>query len=75
MGNAFELVSPSPLFSAITNTPLTVGLLHRAAVGECPRGVMVKAMDYVAVESEFKLQSRYYVHFQTLEKGILPAIS
>ena len=28
----------------------------------CPRGVMVKAMDCRIVVSEFKLQSRYYVH-------------
>ena len=31
----------------------------------CPRGVMVKAMDYGIAVSEFVLQSRYYVHFQT----------
>ena len=30
--------------------------------GGCPRGVMVKAMDCGIVVSEFKLQSRYYVH-------------
>ena len=46
----------------------------------CPRDVMVKAMDCGIVESEFVLQSRYYVHFRenTLRKGmntlILPAI-
>ena len=46
----------------------------------CPRGVMVKAMDYRIVIREFVLQSRYYVHFQanTLGKGgnplILPAM-
>ena len=46
--------------------------------GECPRGVIVKAMDYAV--SEFVLQSRYYVHFRanTLGKGmnllILPAM-
>ena len=46
----------------------------------CPRGVMVKAMDCGIVVSEFKLQSRYYVHFQAnaLGKGmnhlILPAM-
>ena len=27
-------------------------------------GVLVKAMDYGIVVSEFELQSRYYVHFQ-----------
>ena len=31
----------------------------------CPRGVMVKAMDYGIAVSEFELQSRYYVHFRT----------
>ena len=43
---------------------------------ECPRGVMVKAMDYEIVVSEFVLQSRYYVHFRanTLGKGINPLI-
>ena len=47
---------------------------------ECPRGVMVKAMDCEIVGSEFVLQSRYYVHFRanTFGKGmnllILPAM-
>ena len=38
----------------------------------CPRGVMVKAMDFGIVEREFILQSRYYVHFRvnTVGKGI-----
>ena len=42
----------------------------------CPRGVMVKAMDCGIVVSEFVLQSRYYVHFQTntLGKGMNPLI-
>ena len=42
----------------------------------CPRGVMVKAMDYGIVVSEFVLQSRYYVHLQanTLGKGMKPLI-
>ena len=35
----------------------------------CPRGVMVKAMDSGMVVSEFKLQSRYYSHFQTNNLG------
>ena len=41
-----------------------------------PRGVMVKAMDSGIVVSEFKLQSRYYVHFRanTLGKGMTPLI-
>ena len=35
---------------------------------------MVKAMDCGILESEFVLQSRYYVHFRanTLEKGMNP---
>ena len=44
--------------------------------GECPRVVMVKAMDYGIVVSEFEIQSRYYVHFRTntLGEGINPLI-
>ena len=44
--------------------------------GGCPCGVMVKAMDYGIVISEFVLQSRDYVHFRanTLGKGINPLI-
>ena len=40
------------------------------------RGVMVKVMDYGIVVSEFKLQSRHYVHFRanSLEKGMNPLI-
>ena len=43
---------------------------------ECPRGVMVKAMDCRIVVSEFELQSHNYVHFRTniLEKGMNPHI-
>ena len=42
----------------------------------CPHGVMVKAMDCEIVVSEFKLQSRYYVHFRanTLGKVMNPLI-
>ena len=45
-------------------------------LGGCPRGVMVKAMDYGIVVSEFILQSRYYVYFRanTLGKGMNPLI-
>ena len=48
---------------------------HRLA-GECPRGVMVKAMDCRIVVREFVLQSRYYVHFRanTLGKGMNPLL-
>ena len=42
----------------------------------CPRGVMVKAIDWGIVVREFELQSRYYVHFRanTLGKGMNPLI-
>ena len=33
--------------------------------GHCYGGVMVKELDHGIVVSEFKLQSRNYVHFQT----------
>ena len=38
--------------------------------------VMVKAMDFRIVVCEFKLQSRYYIHFRanTLGKGMNPFI-
>ena len=40
------------------------------------RGVIVKAMNYGIVLSEFVLQSCYYVHFRanTLGKGMKPLI-
>ena len=43
---------------------------------ECPRGVMVKAMDCGIVVSEFVLQSRYYVQFlaNTFGRGMNPLI-
>ena len=43
---------------------------------ECPRGVMVKAMNCGVVVSGFVLQSRYYVYFRanTLRKGMKPLI-
>ena len=39
-------------------------------------GVMVKALDCEIVVSEFELQQRYYVHFQTntIRKGIKPLV-
>ena len=42
----------------------------------CPRGVMAKALDCGIVVSEFKLQSRYYIHFwiNNLGKGMNPLI-
>ena len=51
--------------------------LHMAITKEgCPRGVMVKAIDYGIVVSKFVLQSRYYIHFRanTLGKGMNPLI-
>ena len=40
----------------------------------CPHGVMVKVLDCGIIVSEFKIQSCYYVHFQTntFGKGIEP---
>ena len=35
----------------------------------CPRGITVKALDCGNVLSEFELQSRSYVHFQTITLG------
>ena len=42
----------------------------------CPRVVMVKALDYEILVSEFVLQSRYYIHFQSniLGKDMNPLI-
>ena len=42
----------------------------------CPRGVIVKAMDYGIVVSEFVLQLRYYSYFRTstFGKGMNPLI-
>ena len=49
--------------------------MHKLVSG-CPRGVMVKAMDYGIVVREFVLQLRYYVHFRTniIGKGMNPLI-
>ena len=45
--------------------------------GRCSCGVMVKAIDYGIVVSDFVLQSHYYVHFRanTLGKGMNPLSS
>ena len=42
----------------------------------CPRGLIVTAMDYGILVSEFELQSTNYVHFRTntLGKGAIPII-
>ena len=44
--------------------------------GGGPHGVMVKAMDFRIVVSEFILQLHYYIHFRanTLGKGMNPPI-
>ena len=51
-------------------------LMHIDLIRECPRGLMVKAMDCGIVVREFVPQSRYYVHFRanTLGKGMSPLI-
>ena len=50
--------------------------LPKETIRGCPRGVMVKAMNYGIVVREFVLQSRYYVHFRanTLGEGMNPLI-
>ena len=48
-------------------------LLTRTQIlGEGSCDIMVKVLDYVIIVKEFKLQLRYYVHFQTntLGKGM-----
>ena len=47
-----------------SNNLISVICLHIFKWIFIPRGVMVKAMDYGIVVSEFVLQSRYYVHFR-----------
>ena len=49
--------------------------LNQIAKG-CSHGVMVKAIDYNIVISEFEFQSYYYIHFRTnaLGKGMNPLI-
>ena len=60
--------------------PKQLNIQSRGHVVGCPHGVLVKAMDYGIVVSEFVLESRYYIHFRanTLGKGmnrlILPAM-
>ena len=51
-------------------------LLLAMSSRECPRGLMVKALDCGIVVSEFELQSRHYVYFRTntLGKGMNPLI-
>ena len=53
---------------------------HSFIIGMCPRGVMVKAMDYGIVAYKFELHSYYYVQLRTNTLGrgmnylILPAM-
>ncbi len=80
----FLSLSPQQSFALYTLTkvnshsdPLLVVVLGVfLSTRECPRSVMVKAMDCGIVVSEFILQSRYYVYFQanTLGKGMNPLI-
>ena len=60
----------------IVNERTTMFQVICDTTGECPRGVMVKAMDCGIVVSEFVLQPRYYFHFRenTLGKGMNPLI-
>ena len=53
-----------------------LGFLPSCWGGECPRGVMVKAMDCGIVVRKFVLQSHYYVHIRanTFGKGMNPLI-
>ena len=54
-----------------------IGQKIQEQAGGCPRGVMVKAMDSGIVESEFVLQSRYYINFRTntlRKEGMNPLI-
>ena len=48
----------------LINTTIIIAIITMT-IGNCSRGVMVKAMDCKFVVSEFKLQSRYSIHFWT----------
>ena len=43
--------------------------LFTPTISRCPRGVMVKVMDYEIIVNEFEFQSRYYVHSRTNTVG------
>ena len=64
------------IYTSFIRQELYLSTHENRFVRGCPRGVMVKAMDYGIVVSEFVLQSRYYVHFRanTLGKGMNPLI-
>ena len=66
----------NPVRKEIAAVSIMSLILWKESVEGCPRGVMVKAMDYGIVVREFVLQSRYYVHFRanTLGKGMNPLI-
>ena len=55
----------------------TYASLYHVLPRGCPRGVMVKVLGCRIIVSEFKVQSGYYVHFQTntLGKGMNPSFS
>ena len=61
--------------SLLNNKPK--GSYSNAYSGGGPHCIMVKTMDGGIVESEFEIQSRYYVHFQThiLGKVMNPLIT
>ena len=63
-------------FCSIRDTQYINYLVPYRAGVECTRSVMVKAMDYEIVVSEFKLQLRYYAHYRTnpLGKSMNPLI-
>ena len=71
---AFTLYAPPKIVARLKVFELF--LFIKNALGGCPRGVMVKAMDCEIVVCEFVLQSRYYIHFRanTLGKGMNPLI-
>ena len=60
----------------IYNQKTTILYEFPSSRGGCPRGIMIKVLDWGIVVSEFELKSRYYVHFwtNTLRKGINPLI-
>ena len=66
-------MSTSPILKEIQQLNFK---LYQKEWEQCPRGVMVKAMDCGIVVREFVLQSRYYVIFRTntLGKGMNPLI-
>ena len=65
------------IFPFVKFNPLVLIIVHISnIIGGCPRGVMVKTMDYRIVVNKFVLQSCYYVDFRanTIWKGMNPLI-